>query len=69
MGAEYTVSIYCVALSRTRENHANSSSSYICLGQLTECIPTFALLLMFGLHVVVRKQQLTAEVGFLQTLY
>ncbi|KAI0875870.1 ABC transporter [Hypoxylon argillaceum] len=37
---------------------------YICLGQLTECIPTFALLLMFGLHVVVRKQKLTAEVAF-----
>ncbi|KAH8166726.1 hypothetical protein CIB48_g1479 [Xylaria polymorpha] len=35
---------------------------YICLGQLTESIPTFALLLMFGLHVVVRKEKLTAEV-------
>ncbi|KAJ2998943.1 hypothetical protein NUW58_g160 [Xylaria curta] len=36
----------------------------ICLGQLTECIPTFALLLMFGLHVVVRKEKLTAEIAF-----
>ncbi|KAI1179425.1 ABC transporter [Nemania sp. FL0916] len=37
---------------------------YICLGQLTECIPTFALLLMFGLHVIVRKERLTAEIAF-----
>ncbi|KAI3332121.1 ABC transporter [Xylariaceae sp. AK1471] len=37
---------------------------FICLGQLTECIPTFALLLMFGLHVGVRKEQLTAEIAF-----
>ncbi|KAI1347540.1 ABC transporter [Xylaria sp. FL0043] len=37
---------------------------YICLGQLTECIPTFALLLMFGLHTVVRKEKLTAEIAF-----
>ncbi|KAI0106279.1 ABC transporter [Nemania sp. FL0031] len=37
---------------------------YICLGQLTECIPTFALLLMFGLHVLVRKEKLTAEIAF-----
>ncbi|GAP82594.1 putative ABC transporter [Rosellinia necatrix] len=37
---------------------------FICLGQLTECIPTFALLLMFGLHVVVRKEKLTAEIAF-----
>ncbi|KAI1298040.1 ABC transporter [Xylaria venustula] len=37
---------------------------FICLGQLTECIPTFALLLMFGLHTVVLKQKLTAEVAF-----
>ncbi|KAI0206477.1 ABC transporter [Astrocystis sublimbata] len=37
---------------------------YICLGQLTEAIPTFALLLMFGLHVVVRKEKLTAEIAF-----
>ncbi|RYC61174.1 hypothetical protein CHU98_g5032 [Xylaria longipes] len=37
---------------------------YICLGQLTESIPTFSLLLMFGLHVVVRKEKLTAEIAF-----
>ncbi|KAI1755593.1 ABC transporter [Xylaria castorea] len=37
---------------------------FICLGQITECIPTFALLLMFGLHVVVRKEKLTAEIAF-----
>ncbi|KAI0398846.1 ABC transporter [Xylaria palmicola] len=37
---------------------------YIGLGQLTECIPTFALLLMFGLHVLVRKERLTAEIAF-----
>lgn len=37
---------------------------FICLGQLTECIPTFALLLMFGLHVIVRKEKLTAEIAF-----
>ncbi|TGJ82318.1 hypothetical protein E0Z10_g6434 [Xylaria hypoxylon] len=37
---------------------------FICLGQLTECIPTFALLLMFGLHVLVRKEKLTAEIAF-----
>ncbi|KAI0186211.1 ATP-binding cassette transporter abc1 [Xylaria flabelliformis] len=37
---------------------------FICLGQITECIPTFSLLLMFGLHVVVRKEKLTAEVAF-----
>ncbi|KAI1430350.1 ABC transporter [Xylaria sp. FL1777] len=37
---------------------------FICLGQLTECIPTFALLLMFGLHTVVRKEKLTAEIAF-----
>ncbi|KAI0489887.1 ABC transporter [Xylaria cf. heliscus] len=37
---------------------------FICLGQLTESIPTFALLLMFGLHVVVRKERLTAEIAF-----
>ncbi|KAI0915035.1 ABC transporter [Ustulina deusta] len=37
---------------------------YICLGQLTECIPTLALLLMFGLHTAVRKEKLTAEVAF-----
>ncbi|KAI1813701.1 ABC transporter [Poronia punctata] len=37
---------------------------FICLGQLTECIPTLALLLIYTLHVVVRKQRLTAEVAF-----
>ncbi|KAI0541231.1 ABC transporter [Xylaria digitata] len=37
---------------------------FICLGQLTECIPTLALLLMFGLHVLVRKEKLTAEIAF-----
>ncbi|KAI1819716.1 ABC transporter [Xylaria intraflava] len=37
---------------------------FIALGQLTEFIPTFALLIMFGLHVVVRKERLTAEVAF-----
>ncbi|KAI8633413.1 ABC transporter [Xylariaceae sp. FL1651] len=37
---------------------------FICLGQLTESIPTLALLLMFGLHVLVRKEQLTAEIAF-----
>ncbi|KAK5628524.1 hypothetical protein RRF57_004239 [Xylaria bambusicola] len=37
---------------------------FICLGQLTECIPTLALLLMFGLHTVVRKEKLTAEIAF-----
>ncbi|KAI1083391.1 ABC transporter [Whalleya microplaca] len=37
---------------------------FIALGQLTESIPTLSLVLIFTLHVVVRKQPLTADVAF-----
>ncbi|KAI1342399.1 ABC transporter [Xylariaceae sp. FL0016] len=37
---------------------------FIVLGQLTEALPTLALLLAFSMHVLVRKEQLTADVAF-----
>ncbi|KAL7627671.1 hypothetical protein AAE478_001864 [Parahypoxylon ruwenzoriense] len=37
---------------------------FIALGQLTEAIPTLSLVLIFTLHVLVRKQPLTADVAF-----
>ncbi|CAJ2513544.1 Uu.00g016630.m01.CDS01 [Anthostomella pinea] len=37
---------------------------FVALGQLTESIPTLSLLLIFTLHVLVRKQQLTADIAF-----
>lgn len=61
MGFKYTVSVIISPI-RTIREILTTTFSYICLGQLTDCIPTFALLLMFGLHVVVRKEKLTAEV-------
>ncbi|KAI0598334.1 P-loop containing nucleoside triphosphate hydrolase protein [Biscogniauxia sp. FL1348] len=37
---------------------------FVMLGQLTESIPTLSLVLIFTLHVLARKQQLTADVAF-----
>ncbi|KAI1329740.1 multidrug resistance-associated protein [Xylariaceae sp. FL0255] len=36
----------------------------IALSEVTEAVPTLALLLMFTLHVLVRKQPLTADIAF-----
>ncbi|KAI5919844.1 P-loop containing nucleoside triphosphate hydrolase protein [Camillea tinctor] len=37
---------------------------FVMLGQLTESIPTLSLVLIFTLHVLARKQELTADVAF-----
>ncbi|KAI1505389.1 P-loop containing nucleoside triphosphate hydrolase protein [Biscogniauxia marginata] len=37
---------------------------FVMLGQLTESIPTLSLVLIFTLHVLARKQQLTADIAF-----
>ncbi|KAI0014468.1 ABC transporter [Xylariaceae sp. FL0662B] len=37
---------------------------FIAMGQLTESIPTLSLVLIFTLHILVRKQPLTADIAF-----